>query len=48
MLKGDFKNKVGLQLWFEITLWHGCAPVNLLHIFRTPLLKKRPWSQVFL
>ena len=20
----------------EITLWHGCSPVNLLHIFRTP------------
>ena len=23
----------------EITLWHGCYPVNLLHIFRTPFLK---------
>ena len=23
----------------EITLWHGCSAVNLLHIFRTPLLK---------
>ena len=22
-----------------ITLWHGCSPVNLLHIFRTPCLK---------
>ena len=24
-------------LWnfIEITLWHGCSPVNLLHIFRT-------------
>ena len=21
----------------EITLRHGCSPVNLLHIFRTPL-----------
>ena len=23
----------------EITLWHGCSPVNLLHIFRTPFTK---------
>ena len=23
----------------EITLWHGCSPVNLLHISRTPFLK---------
>ena len=22
--------------FIEITLWHGCSPVNLLHIFRTP------------
>ena len=29
MLKCDF-NKVALQLQ------HGCSPVNLLHIFRTP------------
>ena len=25
--------------FIEITLWHGCSPVNLLRIFRTPLLK---------
>ena len=24
---------------FEITCRHGCSPVNLLHIFRTPFLK---------
>ena len=24
----------------EITLRHGCCPVNLLHIFRTPFTKK--------
>ena len=23
----------------EITLWHGCYPVKLLHIFRTPCYK---------
>ena len=37
--------------FIEITLWHGCSPVNLLHIFRTfftkntserPLLKLEP------
>ena len=22
--------------FIEITLWHGCSPVNLLYIFRTP------------
>ena len=31
MVKCDF-NK-------EITLWHGCSPVNLLHIFRIPFYK---------
>ena len=31
-------DKVALQL-IEITLRHGCSPVNLLHIFRTPFLK---------
>ena len=25
--------------FLEITLRHGCSPVNLLHIFRTPFLK---------
>ena len=24
----------------DITLWHGCSPVNLLHIFRTCFPKK--------
>ena len=23
----------------EVTLQHGCSPVNLLHIFRTPFLR---------
>ena len=26
--------------FIEIALWHGCSPVNLLHIFRTPFPKK--------
>ena len=26
--------------FIEITLQHGCSPVNLLHIFRTPFSKK--------
>ena len=25
--------------FIEITLRHGCSPVNLLHIFRTPFFK---------
>ena len=35
MPKCDF-NKV---TFIEITLRHGCPPVNLLHIFRTPFFK---------
>ena len=27
------------SIFIEITLWHGCSPVNLLHISRTPFLK---------
>ena len=34
MRKCDF-NKAAI----EITIRHGCFPVNLLHIFRTPFLK---------
>ena len=30
-------NKVASN-FIEITLQHGCSPVNLLHIFRTPFL----------
>ena len=28
-----------LSNFIEITLWHGCSPVNLLYIFRTPFTK---------
>ena len=34
MTKCDFK-KVAKNSFIEITLQHGCSPVNLLHIFRT-------------
>ena len=38
MPKCDF-NKVAKQSNFiEIALWHGCPPVNLMHIFRTLFL----------
>ena len=37
MLKCDF-NKCHFN-FIEITLRHGCSPVNLLHNFRTPFLK---------
>ena len=41
MLKCDL-NKVAKQSNFiEIAFWHGCSPVNLLHIFRTPFNKIR-------
>ena len=29
-----------LDCLIEITLRHGCSPINLLHIFRTPFYKK--------
>ena len=29
----------GVVYFIEITLWHGCSPVNLLRIFRTPFLE---------
>ena len=35
MQKCDFNNVV--LHFIEITLQHGCSPVNLLHFFRTPL-----------
>ena len=38
MPKCDF-NKVASN-FIKITLRHGCSPVNLLHIFRTPY----PWN----
>ena len=33
--------------FIEIALWHGCSPVNLLHIFGTPFPKStsRPLLQ---
>ena len=37
MKKYDF-NKVARN-FIEITFRHGCSPVNLLHIFRTPFPK---------
>ena len=37
MPKGDF-NKVAKN-FIEIAFRHGCYPVNLLHIFRTPFPK---------
>ena len=35
MPKCDF-NKVAKVKFLKITLRHGCSPVNLLYIFRTP------------
>ena len=37
MLKCDYK--MLLCNFIEIALRHGCSPVNVLHIFRTPYLK---------
>ena len=31
------------NIFIEIALRHGCSPVNLLHIFRTPFLKNTSW-----
>ena len=35
-------NVISIKLFsnlIEIAFWHGCSPVNLLHIFRTPFYK---------
>ena len=42
MPKCDFN--ILLCNFFEITLQHGCSPVNLLHIFRTPFLLEHAWT----
>ena len=37
-----YRSAISIKLqskFIEITLWHRCSPVNLLHIFRTPFLK---------
>ena len=38
-----------LQIWnfIDITLQHGCSPVNLLRIFRTPFYKNN-YGELFL
>ena len=41
MLKCDF-NKLQSN-FIEIALRHGCSPVNLLHIFRTPFPRNTSW-----
>ena len=30
----------------ELKLWHGCSPLNLQHIFRTPFSKNTPTSGI--
>ena len=40
------RNAISIKLlcnFIEITLRHGCCPVNLLHIFRTPFLRYTYW-----
>ena len=40
--KHPWRSAISIKLqsnFIEITLWHECSPVNLLHIFRTPFLK---------
>ena len=33
----------------EIALWHGCSPVNLLHVFRTPFTRNiLGWLRLYL
>ena len=33
--------------FIEVALWHGCFPVNLLHILRTPFIKRTPLGGCF-
>ena len=45
------RNMISINLpsnFIEITLWHGCSPVNLLHIFRTPFCRNTSeWLPLF-
>ena len=46
MSKCDFNKVASIKLlcnFIEITLRHGCSPVNLVHIFRTLLAKNTSW-----
>ena len=41
-LQSNFIEVISIKLqsnFIEITLWHGCSPANLVHIFRTPFPK---------
>ena len=33
--------------FIETVLWHGCSPVNLLHIFRTHIFLRTPVDGCF-
>ena len=46
MPKCDF-NKGAVQL-SEITFWHGCSPVKLLHIFRASFPREHLWMSASL
>ena len=35
----EISSKAMQSIFIEITLWHGCSPVNLLHILRTPFFR---------
>ena len=40
-------NVISIKLlcnFIEIALWHGCFPVNLLCVVRTPFPKKHLWT----
>ena len=39
MPKGDFKMPKLQSNFIEIAFWHGCSPVNLMHIFGTPFAR---------
>ena len=40
---GEHPCRSMIKMFIEITLRHGCSPVNLLHIFRTLLPKNTSW-----
>ena len=46
MAKCDFNKKLQNNL-IEITLWHGCSPLNLLHISRKPFSQEKGPVQMF-
>ena len=44
VLRKSYSENMQQSNFIKIALRHGCSPINLLHIFRTPFPKNTPGS----